>query len=346
LADRESARDCVGGVSAGALRLGELEIEPPVVLAPMAGFTNWAFRTLVRGLGGVGLVTTEMVCARGLIERLRRGSTLPEQLWGVADEPRPLGVQLWGREPDVLAEAAGWLVDHLRPSVVDLNFGCPAPTVRVRAKGGAALLADPDLIGRIVEKVVQACGTVPVTAKIRLGLSDGPINAVEVAQAIERAGAVGLTVHGRTADQMFRGRADWQQIARVKAQVPRMAVIGNGDLRSAEDVAAAFAAYKVDGVMIGRAALGRPWVFRQAAAALRGFEPPDDPSPGEQGRILLEHYRLACEQYGPERATVIMRRHACCYGQGLRGARGFRTRISRAAGPEQFVATVQEFFDR
>ncbi len=328
------------------LRLGELQVEPPLVMAPMAGYTDCAFRRLVRGLGGAGLVTTEMVCARGLLERLRRGRNLPEQLWGVAEEPRPVGVQLWGRDAAVMAEAAGWLVEHLGPSVVDLNFGCPAPTVRVRAGGGAALLADPELVGRIVGRVVQACGPVPVTAKIRLGLTGARINAVEVAQAIEQAGAVGVTVHGRTAEAAFGGRADWREIARVKEHVEHIAVIGNGDLRTARDVVAAFAAYKVDGVMIGRAALGRPWVFRQVAAALRGREPAEEPSPRQQGEILLEHYRLVCEQYGPERGTVLMRRRACCYGQGLRGARGFRRRISRAAGAEQFVAIAGEFFDR
>jgi len=330
----------------GALRLGPCTISPPVLLAPMAGYTNWAFRQLVRGLGGVGLVTTEMVCARGLVEQTRRGGRLPEQLWGVAEEPRPVAVQLWGGEVGVLAEAAGWVAEHLKPSVIDLNFGCPAPTIRVRAGGGAALLAEPGLIGRIVEAVVQAAAPVPVSGKIRLGVSSRQINALEVARTIKQAGASGITIHGRTADQMFRGRADWQAIARIKQEVKDLPVIGNGDVRSAADLLAAFAQHRVDGVMIGRAALGRPWIFRQAAALLAGQHAENEPPTSQQGRVLLEHFRLACEQFGPQRATVVMRRHACCYGQGLRGARGFRTRISRAAGPEEFVTVVREFFER
>lgn len=344
--ERDSPVDRPHASPRSRLWLGELEIEPPVLLAPMAGFTDWAFRQLVRGLGGAGLLTTEMLCARGLLECIQRGKSLPEQLWGVAGEPRPVGVQLWGREPEVLAEAAGWLVEHLSPSVVDLNFGCPVAKVRVKAGGGAALLAEPELVGRIVARVVQACGRVPVSAKIRLGLTCARVNAVEVAQAIAQAGAASVTVHGRTAEQAFRGRADWQQIARVKAHVGQIAVIGNGDLSTAAEVVSALAEYEVDGVMIGRAARGRPWLFRQAAAALRGAELAEEPLPRQQGEILLEHFRLCCAQYGAERATVLMRRRACCYGEGLRGARGFRTRISRAAGPAQFAATVREFFDR
>jgi tRNA-dihydrouridine synthase B len=328
------------------LPIGPLLVDPPVLQAPMAGFTNYAYRQMVRRLGGVGLPATEMVSARGFLHVDARGGPLPDRLWGVADEPRPLAVQIWDNDPAVLAAVGRRLVDEFHASVVDLNFGCPERDVAEKAQSGSYLLGHPDRVGRIVAEVAAACQPVPVTAKIRLGLTRDAINAIDVAQAVEASGGAALTVHGRTAADFYRGSADWQQIARIKPHLRHMPLVGNGDLRTPQAVVEAFARYGVDGVMIGRAALSRPWLFSQVAAALRGDPIPPDPSLAQQRQLLLDHFRLVVERFGPIKGTILMRAYACCYGQGHKGARIFRREIAQAATPEAFVALVEREFPR
>ena len=332
--------------SPAPLRIGPLVIDPPVLQAPMAGFTNYAYRQIVRRLGGVGLLATEMIRARALREMNARGQGVPERLWGIRDEPRPLAVQIWDNDPDTLAEVARRLADDYRVSVVDINFGCPVRAVSEKAQSGSYLLRDPDRIGTIVARVVQACGATPVTAKIRLGPSGDRITAVDVAQAIEGAGGAAVTVHGRTARQMFRGEADWDRIARIKPHLKRIPLIGNGDLTTAESVREAFTRYAVDGVMIGRAGLAKPWLFGQAQAALAGEPIPPDPSLDAQRRLLLDHYQAVVERFGPQKGTLLMRAYACCYAPGSPGVRKFRSRVSRAGTVEEFVGVVEEYFPR
>jgi tRNA-dihydrouridine synthase B len=321
------------------LSIGRVLVDPPILQAPMAGFTNYAYRQIVRQLGGVGLPATEMQSARGFLEIDARTGQYPQRLWGVRDEPRPLAVQIWNDDPDTLAAVGNRLVEEFGVSVVDINFGCPVRQVAQRARSGSYLLRWPDRVGRIVARVVEACRPTPVTAKIRLGLTRQTVNAADVAQAVEGAGGAAITVHGRTAADQFRGRADWDAIARVKPHLKRIPLIGNGDLKTPESVVEAFARYGVDGVMIGRAGLSRPWLFRQAAAALAG-----EPIPPEQRDLLLEHYRLVAERFGPEKGTILMRRFACSYARALPRARAFRGRISRVSTPEEFAEVVQEGF--
>jgi tRNA-dihydrouridine synthase B len=326
------------------LHIGSLLIDPPVLQAPMAGFTNYAYRQMIRRFGGVGLPATEMVSARGFLHIDARDGRFPDRLWGVADEPRPLAVQIWDNDPDTLAAVGRRLVEEFRVSVVDINFGCPVRDVSIKAESGSYLLRYPDRVGEIVSRVAAECSPVPVTAKIRLGCTRDTINAIDVAQAIEAAGGAAVTVHGRTAADLYRGSADWEEIARIKPRLKRIPLIGNGDIKTPEAVVDAFARYGVDGVMIGRAALSRPWLFAQAAAALRGEPIPPDPTTLEQRQLLLDHFRLVVERFGPQRGTILMRCFACCYGQGRKGARVFRREITHAAGPEEFVATVERDF--
>jgi tRNA-dihydrouridine synthase B len=326
------------------LKIGPLSVEPPLVQAPMAGFTNYAFRQLVRRLGGAGLLTTEMLSARGVLEMEARREDLPERLWGVRDEPRPLAVQIWDNDPAKLAAVGRRLAVEFRASVVDINFGCPARDVAEKAQSGSYLLQFPDRVGRIVATVVAACSPVPVTAKIRLGLTRDAINAGDVAEAVESAGGAALTVHGRTAADGFRGSADWSSIAAVRPRLRRIPLIGNGDIKTPQGAAAAFDRYGVDGVMIGRAALSRPWLFRQCRAALLGEPIPPEPTLDQQRELLLDHYRWIVEQFGDRDGTVLMRRYACCYAQGCRGARAFRNRISRVSTPGEFRRVVDRDF--
>ena len=328
------------------LMIGPLRIDPPVLQAPMAGFTNYAFRHLVRQFGGAGLQATEMISARSFVWKDEHDAEHPDRLWGVRDEPRPLAVQIWDNDPEVLARTGERLAHEYRVSVVDINFGCPVPRVTDKAHSGSYLLRDPDRIGTIVARVVQACRPVPVTAKIRLGCTPGQITATRVAEAVEQAGAAALTVHGRTAQDFFRGEADWERIAALKSVLRRIPLIGNGDLDSAEKVVHAFRRYPVDGVMIARAALGRPWLFRQIQAALRGEPVPPDPSADQQRDVLLRHYGHIVERFGAQRGTVLMRKYACCYAQGRPGARQFRGLVAHVRSPEEFRQVVTEHFPR
>jgi tRNA-dihydrouridine synthase B len=328
------------------LFIGPVKIDPPILQAPMAGFTNYAYRQIVRHYGGAGLLATEMVSARGFVWMDEREAEHPDRLWGVKDEPRPLAVQMWDNDPETLAKVGSRLAGEYGVSVVDINFGCPVKDVTEKAHSGSYLLKFPERIHAIVSRVVEACRPTPVTAKIRLGCSRDRITALDVAQAVESAGAAALTVHGRVAADFFKGTADWERIAEIKQHLNRIPLIGNGDLDSAEKVVEAFRRYGVDGVMIARASLGRPWLFAQAAAALRGEPVPPEPSIDEQRACMLWHYDLVCERFGEQRGTVLMRKFAGNYAQGKYGARFFRTHVGQVSTRDQFLAVVEQHFPR
>ncbi len=329
-----------------AIRIGDVVVDPPILQAPMAGFTNFAFRQIVRQYGAAGLMATEMVNARGFVWLDENEAEHPDRLWGVRDEPRPLAVQIWDNQPDTMAKVGRRLVDEFKVSVVDINFGCPDKQVTNKAKSGSYLLRTPDRMGKIISAVVQACAPTPVTAKIRLGCTRDQINAIDVAQVVEGAGACALTVHGRTAQDMFRGKSDWDRISEIKPYLKKIPLIGNGDLDSADAVVNAFRKYNVDGVMIARACLGRPWLFAQAAAALRGDPVPEDPSLDEQRQCMLRHFELLVERFGESKAALLMRKYACCYAQGRQGARYFRTHVAKVGSTAEFHQVVNEFFPR
>jgi tRNA-dihydrouridine synthase B len=354
LAGSNEGRDVIGrsaptdrgdsAVLPPALRIGPIVIDPPVLQAPMAGLTNFAYRQIVRQLGGAGLLATEMVHARGFVWMDRQRAEEPERLWGVQHEPRPLAVQIWDNDPTALAEIGGRLAHQYGVSVVDINFGCPVRRVTERTQSGSYLLRYPDRVGAIVERVVAACRPTPVTAKIRLGCTRATVNAIAVAEVVEQAGAAALTVHGRTAEDLFRGTADWSRIAAIKPHLQRIPLIGNGDLTSAADVVDVFRRYDVDGVMIGRAGVKRPWLFAQVAAALRGQRVPPDPTLAAQRQLLLHHFELILQRFGPQKGTVLMRKYACCYAQGRRGAREFRRHVARVGTPAELIDVVARYF--
>lgn len=325
------------------LWIGPLKVDPPILQAPMAGFTNYAFRQIVREQGGAGLLATEMVNAKGFVWLAEQAEN-PDRLWGVKEEPRPLAVQIWDNDPATLAKVGARLAHEYRVSVVDINFGCPVRDVVQKAHSGSYLLREPDRMGAIIEQVVAACAPTPVTAKIRLGCTRDQINAIDIAQVVEGAGAAALTVHGRTAADMFRGSADWDNITAIKPYLKRIPLIGNGDLDSAQKVVDAFRRYDIDGVMIARASLAKPWLFRQAAAALRGEPVPPDPTLEEERQLLLHHFDLICERFGEAKGALLMRKYACCYAQGRRGAREFRSRVVLVGTPAEFRSVVEAYF--
>ena len=326
------------------MHIGQVRVDPPILQAPMAGFTNYAFRQVVREYGGVGLQTTEMVNARGFAWLDEHTTEHPDRLWGIKDEARPLAVQIWDNDPHTMAKVGRRLVDEYAVSIVDINFGCPVKQVTERAHSGSYLLREPQRMHAIISELVKACAPTPVTAKIRLGCTRKTANAAEVARVVEEAGAAALTVHGRTAEDYFKGSADWEQIAALKKHLKNIPLIGNGDLDSAEKVLFAFRNYDVDGVMIARAALGRPWLFAQAAAALRGDPIPAEPSLADQKECMLRHFQLVVDRFGADKGTHLMRKYACCYAQGRKGARLFRTHAAHVESPAQFYDVVNAYF--
>jgi tRNA-dihydrouridine synthase B len=326
--------------------IGPLWVDPPILQAPMAGYTNYAFRQIVREFGGTGLLATEMVNAKGFVWLAENEAEHPDRLWGVADEPRPLAVQIWDNDPETLAKVGARLAHEYQVSVVDINFGCPVRDVVQKAHSGSYLLREPERIGKIVERVVEACRPTPVTAKIRLGCTREKITAIDVAQAVEGAGAAALAVHGRTAADMFRGSADWDRIAAIKPHLKEIPLIGNGDLVSPQKVVDVFRRYDIDGVMIARASLAKPWLFSQVAAALRGEPIPPDPTLDQERQLLLHHFDLVCQRFGEAKGSLLMRKFACCYAQGRAGAREFRSRVVKATQPDEFRTIVERFFPR
>ncbi len=320
--------------------------KPRLYSAPMAGYTNFAHRELLRMLGGVDLIATEMVSARSFVELDSRGLDHPTRLWGVKDEPRPLCVQIWDNDPDSLAEFAHRLACDFKVSVIDLNFGCPAKQIAGRSASGSFLLQFPERIGEIVQKTVLAAAPVPVTAKIRLGRTRDSINAVDVAQAVEDAGAAGLTVHGRTAADMYSGKADWEEIARIKPHLKVIPLIGNGDIRSAEDALFRLRNFPVDGIMIGRGGIDRPWLFRQIRQALDGEPVDPEPTTRELRALISRHYEMMKRRFDDHITMILLRKTVCHYAVGRPGARKFRNDICTAPNESAFFQLLDDFFGR
>lgn len=271
-------------------RIGPVVVDPPLLLAPMAGQTNHAFRALCRMMGDCGLVCTELISSTALQTKGSRRKTLQRFDWDEAESP--FAVQLFGSDPAVMAEAARMVAD-LGADIVDINMGCWVPKVAKKG-GGAALLKDVDSAAAVVEAVVQAVD-VPVTVKVRSGWQRGQPTAVTFARAAEQIGVQAVAVHARYADQGFSGQADWDIIRQVKAAVRSIPVFGNGDVFSAADARRMIETTGCDGVMIGRAALGNPWIFRQIAHELRTGEPLPAPTVAERAQAALIQAELTLQ---------------------------------------------------
>lgn len=333
------ARSAAPATRPAALRIGSLELDTPVISAPIAGFTDLIFRRLVREFGGCGLIYTEMVSAGGWVQGQQAE---PERLQGVKDEAGPLGVQLWDREPAMVEEGARRLRDY-GVAVIDLNFGCPKKRIMGKQGAGATLLRDPATVGRMVAATVRGAGGIPVTAKIRLGPSVACRTATEVARQVAANGAAAITVHGRTAGDGYGTPSNFEMIGEVVAAVD-VPVVANGDIADAASALLALNVTGAAGVMVARAALTRPWVFREITAALRGDPVPRAPTLAEQREQLLAHHAAVVALEGDPAGTIRMRKFACRYLAGIRGARAFRARIALAHDSDDFRRIVSECF--
>src|ERR1700758_1381320 len=304
----------------------------PLYLAPMAGVTDSVFRRLCKEHGADVLVT-EFVSADGVLHRNQR----TREMVNFRAEERPVGVQLFGADPERMADAAKAVIDWVEPDFIDLNFGCPVNKV-VCKHGGSALLRDCPLLEKVASTVVRKLHPFPVTAKIRLGWDQTSINALQTAKILEGAGVQTIAIHGRTKDQGYSGDADWDQIALV-ANTVSVPVVGNGALRSVTDIARRIRETGVRGLMIGRAAMNNPWIFRQARAFLRSGTLLPDVSVEEKWDHILRHCRMAVAENQEEEFTMAsMRGRLMAYSKGMRNGRQLRCelqRVTRIAELEQ-----------
>ncbi|HWE89144.1 MAG TPA: tRNA dihydrouridine synthase DusB [Pseudonocardiaceae bacterium] len=325
-------------LSKPTLRIGRYEVDPPVVLAPMAGVTNVAFRRLCRGYGA-GLYVCEMITTRALIER---DPTTMHMITFDPDE-QPRSVQLYGVDPATMDRAVRMIVAENLADHIDMNFGCPVPKV-TRKGGGAALPFKRKLFGDIVAAAVRAAepAGIPVTVKFRVGIDAEHHTYLDAGRIAEGEGAAAVALHGRTAAQRYSGEADWSAIAALKEAVRTIPVLGNGDIFAAEDALKMVEQTGCDGVVVGRGCLGRPWLFRDLRAAFAGLPTPDGPPLGEVAQVLRRHGDLLVEHYGEHKGIRDLRKHMAWYLRGFPVGSSLRQRFSRVSSVDELAELIGE----
>ena len=314
------------------MKIGNLEIKGYACLAPMAGVADRAFRELCMSYGAA-YVISEMVSSKGLTMQDKKS----KELLFLSDAERPAGAQIFGDDPEIMANAALKAMEF-SPDFIDINMGCPAPMIAGNG-GGSALLKNPELIGKIVKKVVEV-SPVPVTAKIRIGWDKNSINAVEIAKIIEAAGADAITVHGRTKDQMYAPPVSLDEIANVKKAVS-IPVIGNGDIVDGKSAKLMLDMTGCDFLMVGRGALGNPWIFQCINAYLNKEADFTEPTLEEKMDVMLRHIGTLCEYKGVRIGMREARKHAAWYIKGIRGAAAFRQEIGQLSTMDELKALAE-----
>ena len=301
------------------MRLGKYEIENPLILGPMAGVTDWAFRAVCAQLGA-NITVTEMVSSRALVYKDKKSAALLKKT------PAGLcGAQIFGNDPTIMAQGAELALEISGCDFLDINMGCPMPKI-ANSGDGCGLMRTPELAEAIVKEVVKAVD-VPVTVKCRLGWDKGSINVLDFTKRMEQAGAAMVAVHGRTRSMLYSGVADWDMIRKVKEQLS-IPVIANGDIVSAETALRCLKWTNADGIMIGRATFGDPWIFQQVSAAMAGNTVPERPCLADRVDVALEQFRLAFEDKGEHIACLEARKHFAWYLRGVSHSSYYKTQIS------------------
>ncbi|MDG0888482.1 tRNA dihydrouridine synthase DusB [Paracholeplasma manati] len=320
-------------------KIDKIQVDSNVVLAPMAGVSNASFRLISRNLGA-GVVFAEMVSDKGLTHDNEKTKDLLASVPG----EHPYAQQIFGSDIETMVEAAKYVDQHTDCDIIDINMGCPVPKVAQRAQAGAALLKDPDKVYDII-KAIKANVSKPVTVKIRAGWDHTCINAVEIARKAEAAGASAITIHGRTRSQMYTGLADLEVIKAVKAAV-KIPVIGNGDIKDGPSAKRMLDYTGVDAVMVGRAALGNPWIFYEINHYLQTGEEAPRPSLTEIKQMILEHGKSLMDLKGEHLAMLQMRGQGTWYFKGLHNAKETKDKLSKVKTWSEFVEIINTYFDQ
>ncbi len=318
------------------LKIGPIDVDPPLVLAPMAGVTDRDFRLLVRRIGGVGVVTMEFIQSAGLV----RGDRRITRLLHFCEEERPISIQIYGSDAATMAAAARE-VERRGADVCDVNMGCPANKI-LKGCAGAALMGDLGLAEEIIAEVRRAI-SIPLTVKFRLGLDDGRRNYRQLGRICEAHGVAAVAMHARTAKQKFAGEARWREIAELKRAVS-IPVIGNGDVLDAEDALRMLRETGCDGVMVGRGATRNPWIFRQIAAKLSGGRI-SEPTWEDRRDLILDHYRTVIEREERKMALYKLKTFTGLYSRGLPDGLSLRRQIHGLPQPESFLEAIERFFE-
>lgn len=321
------------------LQIGPFQTDCPVLLAPIAGYTDLAFRLTCRAAGHTGLTYTELLHSRGILEQNRDSLEIAR----VSEDDQPFGVQLYGNDPDWFCQAAQWAQSQ-GATLIDINMGCPVDKV-TKTNGGSMLLCDPDRTTRMAERIVDSV-SIPVTAKLRLGWSECEITAPRLARQLEEVGIQLITIHGRTTAQRFKGFANLDGIAEVVAAVQQVPVIGNGDVDSADAAVRMIEHTRCDGVMVARAAIKRPWVLREIHDRLTSGHSPAEPTVLEKIRIIRLHFDLMRRFRGDRLAMIIMRGRIAAYGTSLGHVKPFKERIRLMTAPDDFDAAMEDLTQR
>lgn len=316
--------------------IGNVEIKNQVVLAPMAGICNSAFRRIAKEMGA-GLIYAEMVSDKALLYKSKK----TEDMLYMKDEERPISQQIFGSDKESFVEAAKIVCEKMHPDIIDINMGCPVPKVAVSAQAGAALLKNPDKVYEIVKSVVEAV-SIPVTVKIRSGWDKNSINAIEIAKVCERAGASAICVHPRTRSQRYEGLSDWNIIKEVKESIS-IPVIGNGDIRNVDDAKRMIELTNCDAVMIGRGLLGNPWLIRDIVNYLEDGALPKVISKDEKIDMCIKHMNYLLSFKDEKTAVLEMRSHIAWYLKGLDGVNEVKREIFKATTEKDVLEILTKF---
>ena len=319
-------------------KIKDLEIKNRIVFAPMAGVSNISYRQIIKEMGA-GLIYSEMISTLGI--KYNGKKTI--DLINFEETERPISIQIFGSDIESFVKAAKYIEENFHPDIIDINMGCPVPKVAIKSQAGSALLKDPDKIYEIIKNVVENTNT-PITVKIRSGWDEKNINAVEVAKKIEKAGASAVAIHARTRSQGYSGKANWDIIKEVKANV-NIPVIGNGDITTIYEAEKMLKETKCDAIMIGRATLGNPWFIKECVEYIENGKIINKPTDKEKIDMILHHYNLLKKYTNEKTALLEIRTHALWYLKGIPGTKEIKTKICQAKTEEEFLKIINSIYE-